>query len=283
MRLTRRMCQNFANSVSRVLKQAQEVKSDNEQTILAKWKMSRRPFTVVVEGNIGSGKSTFLKHFEKSESKVEVVTEPVEMWRNLNGHNLLKQMYEDPARSCFSLQTYAQLTFVQNHLKKTDKTVKLMERSLYSAKYCFVENLKRSGVMSDSEYEVLTRWFDFLVTNQDIDLGVDLIIYLRTHPEVARERIKARGRGEEHLISMEYLQQLHDLHESWLVKENPPLIAPVIVVDGNKDIKEMTEEFRRQESVILEHDKENAATWSRNVIREQESWQASLQPLRASE
>lgn len=59
--------------------------------------MSRRPFTVVVEGNIGSGKTTFLNHFDKF-AKVDVKTEPVEKWRDVNGHNLLQLMYEDPSR-----------------------------------------------------------------------------------------------------------------------------------------------------------------------------------------
>ena len=59
---------------------------------------SRRPFTVVVEGNIGCGKTTFLEHFSKFEKQVEVLTEPVDRWRNVNGHNLLQLMYEDPSR-----------------------------------------------------------------------------------------------------------------------------------------------------------------------------------------
>ena len=32
------------------------------------------------------------------------MTEPVEEWRNLNGHNMLQQMYEDPARWSFPFQ-----------------------------------------------------------------------------------------------------------------------------------------------------------------------------------
>ena len=59
---------------------------------------SRRPFTVMVEGNIGSGKSTYLRHFTKFSDNVEVVMEPVEKWRNLKSHNLLQMMYEDPCR-----------------------------------------------------------------------------------------------------------------------------------------------------------------------------------------
>ena len=51
-----------------------------------------------VEGNIGCGKTTFLEHFSQFEKQVEVLTEPVDRWRNVNGHNLLQLMYEDPSR-----------------------------------------------------------------------------------------------------------------------------------------------------------------------------------------
>lgn len=47
-----------------------------------------KPFTVIVEGNIGSGKTTFLNYFNKKDN-VCVLAEPVDMWRNCNGHNLL--------------------------------------------------------------------------------------------------------------------------------------------------------------------------------------------------
>jgi len=46
------------------------------------------PFTVFVEGNIGSGKTTFLRHFEPHEN-VHIVQEPVTQWQNVRGLNLL--------------------------------------------------------------------------------------------------------------------------------------------------------------------------------------------------
>lgn len=48
----------------------------------------KRPFTVCVEGNIGSGKTTFLSHFKKYNNTT-VFEEPVELWRNVSGTNLL--------------------------------------------------------------------------------------------------------------------------------------------------------------------------------------------------
>ena len=91
---------------------------------------SRRPYTVIVEGNIGAGKTTFLQPFLKHEKIVQVCTEPVEKWRNLQGHNLLQKMYQDPKRWSFELQSYIQLTMVQEHMKPCNVPVKMMERSL---------------------------------------------------------------------------------------------------------------------------------------------------------
>lgn len=48
----------------------------------------RQPFTVFIEGNIGSGKTTFLNYFKKYD-EVCLQTEPVEKWRDLGGVNLL--------------------------------------------------------------------------------------------------------------------------------------------------------------------------------------------------
>ena len=69
----------------------------------------RRPFIVSVEGNIGSGKSTMLSYFEKF-GDVELVPEPVGQWCDLNGHNLLAKLYENPSRWSFQFQSYVQLT-----------------------------------------------------------------------------------------------------------------------------------------------------------------------------
>lgn len=47
-----------------------------------------KPFTVFVEGNIGSGKTTFLKHFSALDN-VSTFAEPVDCWRNVRGENFL--------------------------------------------------------------------------------------------------------------------------------------------------------------------------------------------------
>jgi len=244
-----KMCQNFTNSISKILGEI-ETAQNNRQMRVVKEVTRVRPYTVLVEGNIGSGKTTFLENFNKFGEDVEVLVEPVEKWRDARGHNLLQMMYEDPDRWSLMFQTYVQLTMVQNHTKITNKSVKLMERSLYSAKYCFVENLLNSGKMPACEYEVLNSWFEFLLSCNQVDLGVDLIVYMRTDPEVALSRMRSRSRGEESLIAEKYIRDLHNLHEDWLVHGKNFLPAPVLVIDANKDLEEMQEVFARQEALV---------------------------------
>lgn len=103
-----------------------------------------RPFTIIVEGNIGSGKSTFLDNVTKSKPDLfEVLSEPVKKWKNIEGHNLLDLMYKDAERWSLVFQSYAQLTMMEQHVKKVSKPVKMMERSIYSGRKCFIENLYR--------------------------------------------------------------------------------------------------------------------------------------------
>ncbi|XP_054278704.1 deoxynucleoside kinase-like [Macrosteles quadrilineatus] len=209
---------------------------------------SPRPFTIFVEGNIGSGKTTFLNHFSKYDAMI--LSEPVEFWRNVRGHNMLELMYKDQARWSLAFQSIVQKTMLDLHLQNTSKPIKMMERSLYSARYCFIENLHRNKVLASPDYAVLDEWFQWIVKN--MDTSGDLIVYLRTDPEVVHRRIKARARSEEAQVPLEYLQQLHQMHENWLVKKTAfSCPAPVVIVDANKDLSSMEEEYEKCETVMM--------------------------------
>ena len=47
------------------------------------------PTNYLVEGNIGSGKSTFLSKIREIKLDIETIPEPVELWTNYEGHNYL--------------------------------------------------------------------------------------------------------------------------------------------------------------------------------------------------
>jgi hypothetical protein len=73
---------------------------------------ARRPITFCVEGNVGAGKSTYLSMINDIGkcNEIQVVQEPVEQWRNVNGENLLERFYRDPKRYAFTFQQYVLLT-----------------------------------------------------------------------------------------------------------------------------------------------------------------------------
>ena len=60
--------------------------------------------------------------------------------------------------------------------------------------------------MCESEYLVLSEWFNYLVSSPQLDFHVDRIIYLRTDPEVAYERIRKRNRSEENTIPFQLVK-----------------------------------------------------------------------------
>ncbi|XP_030011914.1 thymidine kinase 2, mitochondrial isoform X2 [Sphaeramia orbicularis] len=204
---------------------------------------------ICIEGNIASGKTTCLEYFSKT-SNIEVLTEPVSKWRNVRGHNPLALMYQDPERWGITLQTYVQLTMLDRHLSSIAAPIRMMERSIFSAKYIFVENLYRSGKMPEVDYAVLSEWFDWITTN--ISIPVDLIVYLQTSPETCHERLKQRCREEEKVIPLEYLESIHQLYEDWLIKRtSAPLPAPVLVIPADHDLQKMLHHYEENREKIL--------------------------------
>lgn len=209
----------------------------------------KRNITVAIEGNIGSGKTSLLKYF-KENSSVEVIEEPVKKWQNVGGANTLDLMYSDPKRWSYLFESYVLLTMMEVHHRPQTSPVRLLERSAYSASFCFMENLHRSGSLSTLEYTVFQEWFEYLMSHEKPH--IDLIVYLRTSPEKCMERIKRRSRDEETSVSMELLDSLHERYEEWLIKKSKFHIpAPVVVVDGNRSLKDMFQFYETNTQLLL--------------------------------
>lgn len=83
------------------------------------------------------------------------------------------------------------------------------------------------------------------------------LVYLRTSPEVVYQRMRIRARKEENFVSLEYLKQIHEIHDKWLLYQSLfSLPAPVIILDGNKSIEEMVAEFDKCKHKIFTQRKE---------------------------
>ena len=114
------------------------------------------------------------------------------------------QCWSHVCRWSFQFQRYVQLTRLQLLKKPTSCSVKIIERSIQNNRFCFLENARKEGSLSGAELEVLVSWYDWM--NSNIGLPLDLIVYLKTSPQVAYERLRQRGRKEEAGVPMEFIE-----------------------------------------------------------------------------
>lgn len=128
-------------------------------------------------------------------------------------------MYKNTKNFAYPFQTYVLLTLLQNHLLETDKKIKLMERSIFSMKNIFTNKMVADQCISSACASILDQWFEWLKNK----ISVDLIIYLRTSPELCFERLQKRARSEELTVSCDYLQDIHNRYEEWLLHSETPV------------------------------------------------------------
>lgn len=197
---------------------------------------------LIVEGNIGAGKSTFLNILRDSLN-VQVVYEPHEKWQNIGGtQNLLEMFYKDTQRWAYTFQSYAFVTRIiaqETHAKKCINPAQILERSVYSDRYCFAKTAHELGTMNALEWKLYQEWFSWLVDNYTIK--PDGFIYLRTNPQICYERLRKRNRSEETGVSLQYLQTLHARHEEWLIEKKGVASylqnVPVLVLECDEEFE----------------------------------------------
>lgn len=202
------------------------------------------PKLLIIEGNIGAGKSTMLKLLG-SLLQATIIPEPTEQWQSVNGkENLLELFYKDTKRWAYTFQSYAFLTRIHAILEHQDRAlsdneVHILERSVYCDRYCFAKNSFEGGNMTALEWHIYKEWFCWLVENYAPTPSG--FVYLRTTPEVAYKRLVKRDRSEETSIPLSYLQALHNKHEDWLIDKKEVTghlkNVPVLVLDCDQEFE----------------------------------------------
>lgn len=172
---------------------------------------------IYIEGNIGTGKTTFLDFISQLYPHDSVVYEPVDQWiatTDTDNTNILDKFYSDQERWAFTFQMNSFISRIKTISKAPKTKIKFIERSVFTDKICFAKNCYENGKMTKLEYGIYDNWHSWLC--EKFDVKPRYFIYLRTTPEISEERIKKRSRNEESDIPIEYLRQLHKLHEEWM-------------------------------------------------------------------
>lgn len=205
----------------------------------------------ILEGNIGAGKSTFLKLVAQHLPHLQVILEPLATWQHpVHGESILTNFCHNPKRWAYSFETLTMMCRVKDHLaqQKESNKLRILERSIYSGHYCFALNSYNQRYMNELEWKMYNEWFNFLVLNTcQPPLG---FIYLRVDPAIAHTRIAKRKRIGEEEFSLGYLQQIHERHESFLIKKEHilPALQHVPVLTLNCD-----REFEHDPKVLQQH------------------------------
>lgn len=199
---------------------------------------------IALEGNIGAGKSTLLERIQTSLAtsgveNVVVLAEPVAEWGDL-----LAQYYQDPRKFSYHFQMETLRTRYEQMLDAVRETrsspdgrrrvlVILTERSLQSSIRIFARYLSDPcrGYIDSSQLASLWKWHDALI--RGLDVGLSVVVYLKTPPSTCLARVAVRGRDAERDMDLSTLERLHDLHDAY-VQEVQEEGVRVVVLDSSE-------------------------------------------------
>lgn len=198
---------------------------------------TRRTITVAVEGNIGSGKSTFMaylkswvNHTHGDNTMCDTFEWNVEKWRNVDGINELGDYYQGTNVNGFQMTTYQTMDALYQKAMLSDVKVKLVKYSMASMWNVYSKlNIDAKTIdcrEGDWLAEVNGRYIHDYPHHK-----IDLVIYCDRSPSACLDRIVERGRMEEQSIDVDYLKCIDDYYKAWL-KSMPS----VVYVDMSQDL-----------------------------------------------
>ena len=187
---------------------------------------NQKPIIIAFEGNIGAGKSTFINYLKKNMTylfgkKVIYIEEPLHLWQNLGGVDMLKKFYSNQEKYAFEFQmlaTISRLKMLEESIKINKNVVYVIERCVLSDYHIFTKMLSRQSKMNEQQQIIINMWFSH------IKINIDYIVYLKTSPVNAYNRCRMRNRKGE-TVEFDYIDSCHNMYESWLNKETSNLIT----------------------------------------------------------
>jgi len=180
-----------------------------------------------VSGLIGVGKSTFTtnladhldRHAEVPPDHTDAPTRPQwkAVYEPVETNPYLEDFYRDIERWTFNMQLFLLAARFRQHQEVLwDPTHRkgggvVQDRTIYEDTI-FARMHREDGLMDDRDWQTYIEHFFIM---QGFIRYPDVIVYLRVTPDIAMERIKARGRNAEEVIEQSYLDRLFEGYEEF--------------------------------------------------------------------
>lgn len=156
---------------------------------------------IVIEGNIGAGKTSLSKKIE-SEFNVNLVLE------NFADNPFLPGFYEEPEKFAFQLET-SFLIDRYDQLKKYLQTPDIFKDFVISDYYFSKSLIFAKNTLKSDEYNLYRKLFNLIYKSVP---KPDLYVYLHLPVPKLMENIKNRGREYEKFITPKYLETIQDAY-----------------------------------------------------------------------
>ena len=186
---------------------------------------------IVIEGNIGSGKSTLINNLKskcdilKKETNITnfyINTEETGEWMN---SGWLEKYYTN-TKYAFGFQMKVLLSHIKqfNKFNKASKEndVVILERCAYTTLYVFGKMLLEDGILDNLEYKLQKEYIDELVNKPN------LVIFINTNAEESFVRMIKRSREGEQ-ISLNYIKKVDSQYNKY--------INDILSISENIDVK----------------------------------------------
>ena len=201
--------------------------------------MSNNNIKICIEGVIGCGKSTLIEELKNYlnilDDEFICIKEPIEEWMNMKNEknkNLFQSYVTNRKRWSFTFQINAILSKIKQleEIPQENKMI-LLERSIYTDYHIFSKLAFDNHDMDINEWNIYQKCFQEIEKNNQ-NIETDGYIYIQTNPETCLNRINKRNRKGENKITKEYIYQLYEKHEEWLINNEK---KPVLIISGEPD------------------------------------------------
>ncbi len=165
---------------------------------------------IAIAGNIGSGKTTLTRMLANHYGWTP-------RYESVDYNPYLDDYYKDIARWSFALEVYFLKERFRDLLEiNRSKETIIQDRSIFEGVYVFTANNKAMGNLSERDFETYMELFQLMLTKAKLP---ELMIYLRASINHLVGNIQRRGREYEQTMQIEYLQNLNERYENFILNQ----------------------------------------------------------------